>query len=317
MKPYLTAKTNSVTGPRRGATLTAPHDLSLETARDAFVRGLEGKNRGTATIRAYTIDLTQFLTWSHDTNLIVETPTDVTRTDITEYLAYLAKRGLTGVTRARKLAVLREFFAFLVDHGYLTSSPAAGVESPKRERNGRNYLRPDEYTKMLSLAGGNPRDYAILQVFLQTGVRVSELCNLRLSDVDLEGRSLRVRMGKGMVDRDIELEKKGIQAIRSWLAVRPKVTDNHLFLNRDGGALGERGVRKLIATYKTKAGITKKISPHSLRHTFATYKAEHGVSPFQLQQWLGHANLNTTQIYVHLARRNAQKVMEETSLEFE
>jgi len=78
--------------------------------------------------------------------------------------------------------------------------------------------------------------------------------------------------------------------------------------------IGQRGVRKLVAKYREKAGITKKASPHSLRHTFATYKAEKGVSPFQLQQWLGHANLNTTQIYVHIGRQNARKVMEQTSL---
>lgn len=167
---------------------------------------------------------------------------------------------------------------------------------------------------MLSLAGGNPRDYAILQVFLQTGVRVSELCNLKTCDVDLEGRSLKVTVGKGMAAREIELEKKGVLAVKSYLAVRPQSLDDHLFLNRDGEPIGERGVRKLVVKYRTRAGITKKASCHSLRHTFATFKAEKGVSPFQLQQWLGHANLNTTQIYVHMSRQNARKVMEATSL---
>jgi len=117
-----------------------------------------------------------------------------------------------------------------------------------------------------------------------------------------------------MVARGVDLEKKGIVALKTYLAARPEVLDDHLFLNRDGEPLGERGVRKLVVKYRTKAGITKKASCHSLRHTFATYKAENGVSPFQLQQWLGHASLNTTQIYVHLGRQNAKKVMEATSL---
>jgi site-specific recombinase XerD len=96
--------------------------------------------------------------------------------------------------------------------------------------------------------------------------------------------------------------------------VRPPVLDDHLFLNKDGDPISERGVRKLVVKYRVAAGITKRASCHSLRHTFATYKAEKGVSPFQLKEWLGHASLNTTQIYVHMARQNAKKVMEATSL---
>jgi site-specific recombinase XerD len=167
---------------------------------------------------------------------------------------------------------------------------------------------------MLSLAGGNPKDYAILQVFLQTGIRVSELISLRIDDVDLTSGALRVTSGKGMVAREIELEKRGIQAIRNWLANRPSSPYDQLFLNKDGEPISERGVRKIVVKYRQRAGITKKASCHSLRHTFATYKAEKGVSPFQLKEWLGHANLNTTQIYVHMARQNAKKVMEATSL---
>ena len=166
---------------------------------------------------------------------------------------------------------------------------------------------------MLSLAGANPRDYAILQVFLQTGVRVSELAGLTLGDVDLAKPSITVR-GKGNAEREIVLEKRGVQAIRNYLAVRPNSQSSLVFLNYKGEPISERGVRKLVVKYRIAAGITKKASCHTLRHTFATYKAERGVSPFQLQQWLGHANLNTTQSYVHLGKQNAKKVMEQTSL---
>ncbi len=293
---------------------TSDQPLTLETALQAFLRAMQGRNRGAATIRAYNTDVSQFITWIHQNNLVATAPSRVERQDITEYLAYLAQQGTSGVSRARKLAAIREYFRFLEGHGHIERSPATGVETPKKERNVRTYLRLDEYNRMLSLAGGNPRDYAILQVFLQTGVRVSELCNLRIADVDLEGRALKVTVGKGMSAREIELEKKAIQAIKSWLAVRSQTIDDHLFLNRDREPIGERGVRKLVVKYRTKAGITKKASCHSLRHTFATFKAEKGVSPFQLQQWLGHANLNTTQIYVHMGRQNARKVMEATSL---
>src|SRR3954453_8287116 len=192
-------------------------------------------------------------------------------------------------------------------------TPTTGIETPKREKNGRQVLRPDEYTKMLSLAGANPRDYAVLQVFLQTGIRVSELANLTISNIDFIKPSITVR-GKGSVEREIALEKKGIHALKSYLAIRGESVSRRVFLNYQGEPISERGIRKLVVKYRQEAGITKKASCYTLRHTFATYKAEKGVSAYQLQQWLGHANLNTTQIYVHLGKQNARKIMQDTSL---
>jgi site-specific recombinase XerD len=238
---------------------------------------------------------------------------DVGKVDVLEYLAALAKKGLTGVARARKVSAIREYFRFLEGVGLIQKSPTGGIDTPKREKHTRQYLRADEYTKMLSLAGGNPRDYAILQVFLQTGVRVSELAHLRLEDVDLIKPAITVR-GKGSIEREIALEKRGVQALKNYLVVRPESLSDVLFLNYKGEPISERGIRKLVVKYRKNAGITKRGSCHTLRHTFATYKAEKGVSPFQLQQWLGHANLNTTQIYVHLGKQNAKKIMEQTSL---
>jgi site-specific recombinase XerD len=287
--------------------------LTLEKAIAVFLDGLSGKNRSSATIRAYQTDLLQFITFLHDTNVLISSPADVKKIDVLEYFTFLAKKDLTGVARARKMSAIREYFRFLEGVGQIEKSPTIGVETPKREKNSRQFLRSDEYTKMLSLAGANPRDYAILQVFLQTGIRVSELASLRVNDVDLLKPSVTVR-GKGKVSREIALEKKGIQALRSYLAVRPEAYSDQLFLNYKGEPISERGLRKLVVKYTKAAGISKKVSCHTLRHTFATYKAERGVSPFQLQQWLGHANLNTTQIYVHLGKQNAKKVMEQTSL---
>jgi integrase/recombinase XerC len=166
---------------------------------------------------------------------------------------------------------------------------------------------------MLSLAGVNPRDYAILQVFLQTGIRVSELANLTVEDIDFFKPAIRVR-GKGMKEREIALEKKGLHALKSYLGVTPERVSGRVFLNYQGEPISERGVRKLVVKYRKEAGITKKASCHTLRHTFATHKAEMGVSPYQLQQWLGHANLNTTQLYVHLGKQNAIKEMARTAI---
>src|SRR5205823_13412813 len=112
------------------------------------------------------------------------TPQDVEKVDILEYFSFLAKKDLTGVARARKLSALREYFRFLEGIGEIAKSPTSGVETPKREKNARQFLRSDEYTRMLTLAGASPRDYAILQVFLQTGIRVSELAKLKIEDID-------------------------------------------------------------------------------------------------------------------------------------
>jgi site-specific recombinase XerD len=168
-------------------------------------------------------------------------------------------------------------------------------------------------SKPAHISGHLPRDYAVLQVFLQTGIRVSELANLRITDIDFIKPSITVR-GKGSVEREIALEKKGIHALKSYLAVRPESFSERVFLNYQGEPISERGIRKLVVKYRKEAGITKKASCHTLRHTFATYKAEKGVSAYQLQQWLGHANLNTTQIYVHLGKQNARKIMQDTNL---
>jgi site-specific recombinase XerD len=287
--------------------------ITLEKGLATFLNTLSGKNRSAATIRAYQTDIAQFISFLHANNVSMKTPEDVEKVDVLEYLSHCAKRELTGIARARKMSAIREYFRFLEGVGFIAKSPTTGIETPKREKNGRQVLRPDEYTKMLSLAGAYPRDYAVLQVFLQTGIRVSELASLRITDIDFIKPAITVR-GKGSVEREIALEKKGIHALKSYLAVRPESFSSRVFLNYQGEPISERGIRKLVVKYRKEAGITKKASCHTLRHTFATYKAEKGVSAFQLQQWLGHANLNTTQIYVHLGKQNARKVMQETSL---
>lgn len=282
-----------------------------------FLTSLVGKNRSNLTIQAYKTDVSQFMTYLVENTMTTDHPAKVTKTDIHEYLSYLAQLGLSGISRARKLAAIREYFRFLEVTEVITKSPLLGIATPKKEKNIRSYLKADEYEKILQLAGGNIRDYAILQVFLQTGIRVSELCDLQMDNLDLQAGILKVANGKGMAQREIQLEKKGIQALKNYLNLREQTVMSQtsiVFLNRYGEPISERGIRKLVVRYRHKAGITKKITPHSLRHTFATYKAEHGVSPYQLQQWLGHQSLTTTQIYVHLGKQNAKKVMEQTSL---
>lgn len=293
---------------------TMPIPELFSAAIERFIRIQEGRNRSPQTLRAYRSDLRQLATWLHEDNAYLTDPIDVTGDDLNEYLASLAHRGVSGVSRARKLAAIREFYRSLKNSGLIDHSPVDGVDTPKRERKSRTYLTSEEYNRLLAAAGANPRDFCILTLFIQTGIRISELCELRLDDIDLTTGLLTVRVGKGMSARSIELEKKGIRAAKTWLEMRPSAPYDHLFLNRDEEPLKEWGVRDLLNKYCDQAEITKHITPHSLRHTFASFKAQSGVSPFQLKEWLGHARLDTTSIYVHMAKQNAKKVMEATSL---
>jgi site-specific recombinase XerD len=262
---------------------TTPLPLPFTATLESFLRSLVAKNRTPATLTGYRSDVGNFLSWLCDTTPCAH-PQEVRRTDVTEYLAERGQAGVSGLSRARNLAAIREYFRHLVDDGRLTTSPAEGIVTPKREKRGRNYLSEEAYTKLLNLAGGTPRDYAILQLFLQTGVRVSELAALSLDDMDLDQGMLRVT-GKGMADREIPLNRKAVWALRTWQAARRRAS-----------------------------GIEKRITPHSLRHTFATEKARRGIGAFQLRDFLGHASVATTQIYVHLSKTEAKKLMEATSL---
>ena len=193
--------------------------MTLEKGLAAFLDALLGKNRSSATLRAYRTDVLQLIPFSMRTMWRSPMWEMWAKVDVLEYLAALARKGLSGIARARKLSAIREYFRFLEGLGVIQKSPTGGIETPKREKHTRQFLRSDEYTKMLSLAGANPRDYAILQVFLQTGIRVSELAHLTREDVDLIKPAITVR-GKGSVEREIALEKRGVQALKNYLAVR-------------------------------------------------------------------------------------------------
>lgn len=287
---------------------------TLDGALAAFLRAQEGKNRRPATLAAYRTDLAQFVAWLRETNGTIDGPGDITRYDVAEYLAYLAGMGLAGVTRRRKLAAIRECFRYLEHVEAIAANPATGIDTPKVGRPGRSRLAREDANALILAAAGEPRDYAIFQTFLQTGVRVSELVALRLEDIDLRERTLHVRDGKGAAARSIELEAKGVKALKSWLDARPAVNNDLLFVNRYGDPISERGVQKLLTKYARLAGVRKDVTPHVLRHTFASHKADEGINAYQLQVWLGHASVATTQIYVSLSKANSRQLMEKTSL---
>src|SRR2546421_10740372 len=284
----------------------------LYTSLTRYLNSLTGRNLSGHTETAYRTDLLQFLTWLTENDISVNSPEKITRTHILDYLSHLAGLGRSGVTRTRKLAAIREYCKFLVSEQLIPSSPTDNIVRPKQERKQRVFLRVDEYMRLLNAAAGNSRDYAILQLFLQTGIRVAELVGLTLSDIDLEAGSMLIN-GKGNKQRTIYLEKKATQALRAYLSNRPHSLEQHVFLNYQGSGLSVRGVMDIVEKYRKLAGISKQFSCHSLRHTCATYKAVKGYTPADLQDLLGHKKPETSLIYVHMAR-DARQLMQQTSL---
>jgi len=284
---------------------------SLSAAAESYLATLEGKNRSPKTLVAYRTDLRQFLDWLDASNVAIHRPGDVARRDIELYLSSLGQRGLTGVSRARKLAPIRGFFGYCEAEGWATHSPAEHVETPKKEKHGRAWFRPDEYPRILAAAQGNVRDYCILSVLLQTGIRVAELCALTLEDIDLKGRTLHVRHGKGMKARDIALDQKVTKALSNWTKLRGERKHEILFPNeRDGGPIGERGVRLMVTKYREAAGITKKASCHAFRHTCLTMWATNGMSPYLIKEMAGHASLEMTMSDIHTQEMDKHKAVE-------
>jgi site-specific recombinase XerD len=221
-------------------------NLSTTQAIDAFIKALKGQNFSPKTIRAYGDDLAQFLAWFRTIRVDCENPRRIGKQDIEAFLLHLSGRNLTGVSRARKLAAIRKFFAFLKENGVIPTNPAAAVKGTRREEKEPAILYKEQYKALLYEASDSPRDYAIIMTFLQTGIRLSELAGLRLEDVDFENRLLTVRQGKGRKDRQIPLVDVEVKALRNYLRYRAVILDDDtLFLAKNGTSLNVSSVMKL------------------------------------------------------------------------
>jgi site-specific recombinase XerD len=282
-----------------------------------FLRALQGQNFSPKTLRAYGDDLSQFLAFVEKNRVDWDTPTRFDRADIEGFMQYLAAKRLTGVTRVRKLAAIRKFFTFLEENKILAANPAKTVRGARREEKEPNILYKEQYKALLYEASDNIRDYAIIQTFLQTGIRLSELANLRVEDVDLEHRNLTIRQGKGKKDRQIPLVDEAIKALRNYLRYRNTeliLDDDTFFLAKNGTSLNVSTVKYTVAKYVKKAGIRKKVSVHTLRHTFGAHKADKHMSVATLQELMGHKKKETTLKYIHLAKTNLRAEMVQTAL---
>jgi integrase/recombinase XerC len=293
--------------------------LTMTTTQslEIFLRALQGQNYSPKTLRAYRDDLTQFLAFVEKNRVDWDTPTRLSRADIEGFMQYLAAQRMSGVTRVRKLAAIRKFFTFLEENKILSGNPANTVKGARREEKEPNILYKEQYKALLYEASDNIRDYAIIQTFLQTGIRLSELVNLRVDDVDFEHRILTVRQGKGKKDRQIPLVDEAVKALRNYLRYRNTeliVDDETFFLAKNGTSLNVSTVKYIVAKYVKKAGIRKKVSVHTLRHTFGAHKADKHMSLAALQELMGHKKKETTIKYIHLAKTNLRQEMVETAL---
>jgi site-specific recombinase XerD len=292
-------------------------EMTTTQSLQLFLRALQGQNYSPKTLRAYGDDLHQFLAWVEKNRVDWDTPTRFSRVDIEGFMQYLAAQRMTGVTRVRKLAAIRKFFTFLEENSILAANPAHTVKGAKREEKEPNILYKEQYKALLYEASDNIRDYAIIQTFLQTGIRLSELANLRVDEVDLDHRLLTVRQGKGKKDRQIPLVDDAVKALRNYLRYRNTqliLDDEILFLAKNGTSLNVSTVKYTVAKYVKRAGIRKKVSVHTLRHTFGAHKADKNMSLATLQELMGHKKKETTLKYIHLAKTNLRQEMVQTAL---
>jgi integrase/recombinase XerC len=264
------------------------------------------RNASAHTVAAYESDLSQFIAFAgqqRGTRAALE-PKHLDLQLIRGFLADLYRQGQARASVARKVSALRTFVRYLRREGWIDSDPAALAVAPKREQKVPAHLSVDEMSTLLDAPDASTplgrRDRAILELFYASGIRLSELVALDLEDVDLAGRMVRV-MGKGRKERIVPFNPKAAAALKAWLRDRVALTRRDaLFVNARGGRLTGRSVQRLVARYVSTCSTRFGISPHALRHSFATHLLQAGADLRAIQELLGHVRLSTTQRYTHV-----------------
>ena len=273
------------------------------------------RNASEHTVAAYESDISQFVVFAaeHLQKRRVDLDLDdLQLTTIRAFMGALYKEGQSRASVARKLSALRAFVRFLKREGLIDSDPAALAVSPRREVKIPAHLSIDEMSRLLETPDGSEplgrRDRAILELFYASGLRLSELVALDLEDVNLHGRIVRV-MGKGRKERLVPFNEATRQALKRWLAdraalvkmpARPTAQGDPLFVNFRGTRLTGRSVQRLVGRYVASCSTRFGISPHALRHSFATHLLQRGADLRAIQELLGHVQLSTTQRYTHV-----------------
>ncbi|MEX2146052.1 MAG: site-specific tyrosine recombinase/integron integrase [Candidatus Rokuibacteriota bacterium] len=270
-----------------------------------FLRHLSvEKHASPHTLRSYRSDLVEF------TRAVEEGVEQADSRAVRAFLASLHARGLDPVTVARKLAAVRSFYRFLVRRGVVERNPARETRGPRRPQKLVSFLPIDEATALVdarALGGAaRDRDVAILELLYATGLRVSELTGLDVEAVDRTERTVRV-LGKGRKERIVPFGASAARALERYLAPRAAAR-GALFLNARGGRLTDRSVRSVVRRAARAAGVVRRVSPHTLRHAFATHLLDGGADLRAIQELLGHSRLSTTQRYTHVGTDQLMRV---------
>jgi integrase/recombinase XerC len=271
----------------------------------AFLRHLDReRNASPHTVRAYGEDLEQFAGHARAELGREGKPGDVDHLLIRSFLARLHREGLKTSSAARKLATLRTFFRYLCREGVLDSNPARALLSPRLERRVPAHLDERDVALLIEMPGEGVaavRGRAILEMLYATGIRCSELVGLDLSEIDFQTRMIRV-LGKGRKERVVPFGTRAAAALDAYLPLRAlaKPRSDAAFLNARGGRLTDRSVRTLVSKRVRAVALARKVSPHTLRHSFATHLLARGADLRAIQELLGHASLSTTQRYTHV-----------------
>jgi integrase/recombinase XerD len=266
------------------------------------------------TLQAYSTDMKGFVEFLHGRN--VHTSSGIVREEILVFLSVLDARGMSPRSRARKISCLKGFFRYLVERGLIRENPCDLIDSPHLPKRLPEYLEPEEVERLLSAAATSTpesmRDKAMFETIYASGLRVSELVNLDVYRVDLEMGCVTV-MGKGSKERVVPMGIPASRAIMDYLQnVRPLILgrsrSDALFVTRRGKAMTRQAFWKIVKKTALRAGITKDISPHTLRHSFATHLVQNDADLRWVQMMLGHADISTTEIYTHVARQRLKQI---------
>jgi len=279
----------------------------------AFLRHLDReRNASPHTVRAYGEDLEQFARHVRSELGREGRPKDVDHLLIRAFLARLHRQGLKSVSAARKLATLRTFFRYLCREGVLDRNPARSLLSPRLEKRVPTYLDERDVSLLVEMPGEGlaaARGRAILELLYATGIRCSELVGLDVAEVDRASQMIRV-LGKGRKERIVPFGGRAGDAIDAYLSLRSQARPrtDALFVNAQGRRLSDRSVRLLVRQRTQAVALARRVSPHTLRHSFATHLLERGADLRAIQELLGHASLSTTQRYTHVNTRHLLEI---------
>jgi integrase/recombinase XerD len=272
------------------------------------------KGLSSNTVSAYRRDMAKFDEFAKKRKLSLER---VTRDDLVDFLAGLYRLNLESRTVARHLVTLRNFFRFAQTQELIAADPSINLESPKIRRSLPGYLRLEEVGRLLEQPDSGTalglRDRAMLEVLYSTGLRVSELISLRITDLDSKVGCVRC-IGKGDKERIVPVGRKALSMVGKYLReARPQLLGKlrgspTLFVNRRGVSLSRVGVWKILSGYGRRAGLRVALTPHMLRHSFATHLLERGADLRSVQMMLGHADISTTQIYTHVVEERLKQI---------